>query len=180
MASSVRSRQRVTELQLVQQTKGKRMKKLLKTIENSMAAAAFAEAGEPATAREMLKENRRILLALSGEKSDVNAFRHAVNLCKRINAALEILHVSDDKAGLLNTFKSELSENGVQYKYIQEDGCIKEQILNHTNKNKGPLMVVVESSEQLDINCRKAKKDLNEFWKNLNCPLVVVSDLAKA
>jgi len=156
------------------------MKKLLKTFENTMAAAAFAEAGEPETAREMLKENRKVLLALSGENDDMNAFRHALNLCKRINAALEILHVSEGKSGLLNTFKSDLHKNGVRYKYIQEEGCIKEQILNHTNKNSGPLLVVVESSEKLDINCRKAKKDLNEFWKNLKCPLVVVSDLAKA
>ena len=156
------------------------MKNFFMSFEDSMSAAAFAEAGEHRTAREMFNENRRILLALSGEKSDVNAFRHALNLCKRINAALEILHVAGDKAGLLNTFKSELSKNGVRYKYIQEDGCIKEQILNHTNKNNGPLLVVVESSEKLDINCKKAQKDLNEFWKNLKCPLVVVSDLAKA
>ena len=156
------------------------MKNFFKNFENTMAAAAFAEAGEFETAREIQKENRRILLALSGEKSDINAFRHALNLCKRINAALEILHVSDEKTGLLNIFKSELSKNGVQYKYIQEDGCIKEQILNHTNKNNGPLLVVVDSSEKLDINCRKAKRNLNEFWKNLKCPLVVVSDLAKA
>ena len=156
------------------------MKNFFKNFENTMAAAAFAEAGEFETAREIQKENRRILLALSGEKSDINAFRHALNLCKRINAALEILHVSEEKTGLLNIFKSELSKNGVQYKYIQEDGCIKEQILNHTNKNNGPLLVVVESSEKLDINCGKAKKSLNEFWKNLNCPLVVVSDSSAA
>ena len=156
------------------------MKKFLKTFEKTMAAAAFAEAGEFETAREMLNNNRRILLALSGEKSDINAFRHALNLCKRINAALDILHVSDEKTGLLNIFKSELHKNGVQYEYIQEDGCIKEQILKHTNNKSGTLLVVVESSEKLDINCRKAKRNLNDFWKNLKCPLVVVSDLAKA
>ena len=156
------------------------MKKFLKTFENTMAAAAFAEAGEFETAREMLRENRRVLLALTGEKSDMNAFRHALNLCKRINAALEILHVSSEKTGLSDTFKSELRKNEVEFEYIHKEGCIKEQILNHTNKNSGPLLVVVESSEKLDINCRKAKKDLNEFWKNLKCPLVVVSDLAEA
>lgn len=156
------------------------MKKLFKTFENAMAAAAFAEAGESDTAREMLKNNGRILLALSGEKFDINAFRHALNLCKRINATLEILHVSDAKPALLNTFESELLKNGIEYQFIQEDGCIKEQILNHTNKNSGPLLIVVESSEKLDINCGKAKRDLNEFWKNLKCPLVVVSDHAKA
>ena len=156
------------------------MKKLLKTFESAMAAAAFAEAGEFQTARDMLKENRRILLALTGEKSDMNAFRHALNLCKRINAALEILHVSSERTGLLNTFESELRKNGVQYKYIQEEGCIKEQILKHTNKNSGTLLVVVESSEKLDMNCKAAGKGLREFWKNLKCPLVVVSEMAEA
>ena len=156
------------------------MKKFLKTFENTMAAVAFAEAGEFETAREMLKENRRILLALSGEKSDINAFRHALNLCKRINAVLEILHVSDEKTGLSNRFKSELRKNEVKYEYIHKEGCIKEQILKYTDNNSGTLLVVVESSEKLDINCKKANKPLREFWKNLQCPLVVVSDLAKA
>lgn len=148
--------------------------------EKTFSAVTFAEAGEFETAREILMENRRILLALSGEKSGINAFNHALNLCKRINAALEILHVSGEKTGLLNTYKSELRKNGVQYKYFEEDGCIKEQILKHTNNNRGTLLVVVESSGKLDINCRKANKGLRGFCKNLKCPLVIVSDLGKA
>ena len=157
------------------------MKKLLKTFENTMAAAAFAEAGEFDTAKEMLKENRKVLLALTGEKSDANAFRHALNLCKRIHAALEILHVSADKAGLSDTFVSELNKNGIEYDYIHKEGCIKEQILDYTDNHSGTLLVVVESSEKLNMNCsNKPDKSLRNFWKNLKCPLVVVSDLAQA
>lgn len=157
------------------------MKKLFKSFETAMAAAAFAEAGEFDTAREMLRENRMVLLALTGEKSDINAFRHALNLCKRIHASLEILHVSDKDTGLSDTFKSELGKNGVNYEYIHKTGCLKEQILRHTSNNSGTLLVVVESSEKLDLNCaKKPDKALREFWKNLKCPLVVVSDMARA
>jgi hypothetical protein len=156
------------------------MKKWLKKFEDAMAATAFAEAGEFETARETLREQRKILLALIGEQSDINAFKYALNMCKRIDAELEILYVSEPSNDLLNQFRSELEKEGIKYYLIQKSGCLKEEILNYTNEKRGILFVVVESSEGLDINCKKADKILKESWKNLKCPLVVVSDLVMA
>ncbi len=153
------------------------MKKLMKKIENIYAAVAFAEAGEFETARETLKEQRKILLALTGEKSDINAFTHALNICKRIGAKVEILYVSDYKEDLLIKFQSDLRKEEIEYKLIQKSGCIKEEILNYTNTNREILFVIVESSDELDISCKKAKNELKDSWENLKCPLVVVSDL---
>ncbi len=165
---------------IIYERKEKIMKKWLKKFNDIMAAAAFAEAGEFETARETLREQRKILLALTGEKSDINAFRYALNMCKRIGAELEILYSSEHKEGLLNQFQSELKKEGIEHRLIQRNGCIKEEILSYTSKKREILFVVVESSDGLNINCKKANKIIAESWENLKCPLVVVSDSAMA
>lgn len=156
------------------------MKKWLKKFEDAMSAAAFAEAGEFETARETLREQRKILLALTGEKSDINAFKYALNTCKRIGAELEILYVSEHAKGLLKQFQSELKKQGIEHRLIQKNGCVQEEILNYTSKKRDILFVVVESSDIVNINCKKSNKIVSGSWKNIKCPLVVVSDLATA
>lgn len=158
----------------------KKMKKWLKKFENDMAAAAFAEAGEFETAREMLKEERKILLALTGQKSDANAFKYAINMCKRIGAKLDILLSKHHKENEVKEFKSELQKESIDHEFIEVGGCVKEEILNYTNHKSNILFVVLESSKELDIHCEKSKKVISESWKHLKCPLVVVSDLATA
>ena len=140
-------------------------------------ALLFAGSGESVTAGETLREQRKILLALTGERADVNAFRYALNMCKRIGAGLEILYVSEQPSKTLELFQSELNKEGVEYRLIKGSGCIREEVLEYTEKNKGILFVVVESSEGLDINCRRPNRRLKESWERLKCPLVVVSEL---
>jgi sugar-specific transcriptional regulator TrmB len=158
----------------------KKLKMWLKKLEDEMAAAAFAEEGEFEAAREILKEQRKILLALSGEKSDFNAFRYAHNICKRIGAGLEILYSKHQDTDFLKEFQHELEKEGIEYNFIPTEGCIKEEILNYTDKRGDILFVVIESSEGFNINCKKSTKVVSESWKHLKCPLVVVSDLATA
>jgi hypothetical protein len=151
------------------------MRRWMKKFNNAMAAAAFAEAGEFETARQTLKEQRKILLALTGEEADKNAFRYAVNVCKRIDAELEILHVSTIDKGLLKLFRSELRREGIEYCFIQKNGSLQEEIQNHTDMKRDILFVVVEVSEGLNINSEKSVRILSDAWNNLRCPLVVVS-----
>lgn len=71
--------------------------KLIRSFEDYMGAAAFAQAGEFDSAREMLQTGNRpkaVLLVLDGHPTDSDAFTHAVNLCKRIEAEMEILAFS--------------------------------------------------------------------------------------
>lgn len=156
------------------------MKKWLKQFENDLAAAAFAEAGELETAREMMKEDRRILLAMTDEKKDMNAFKYAVNMCKRIGAALEILfpRVSGKKS--MDHFVAELNKEGIDHKITLVKKCLKEEILNYTDQRSDILFVVVESSDGLSMKCKKSQINFSKSWKDLKCPLVVVSDLATA
>ena len=151
------------------------MKKWLRKLNDVMAAVTFAEAGEFETARETLKERRKILLALRGERSDLNAFRYAVNMCKRIDAELDILYVSENVKDLLKHLKSELGKEGVVYSLVQKSGRIEKEIQDYTNIKRDILFVVVEVSEGADVNSKNADKILSDAWKNLKCPLVVVS-----
>lgn len=140
-----------------------------------MTAASFAEEGEFETAREILKEQRKILFAVTGEKSDINTFRYALNMCKRIDAVLEILYVSEHVNDLLKQFQSELEKQGMEHYFIQRSGSLEEEIQNYTGMKSGILYVVVEVSEGLNINSKETDKILSDAWKNLRCPLIIVS-----
>lgn len=154
------------------------MKKWLKKFNDAMAAAAFAEMGEFETARETLRENRKILLALTGAPADAKAFRYAMNSCKRVGAELEILYSPDDGTRLVKQFQSELEKEKIDHRLIKGRGCLKDAILHYSNRNRDILFVVIESSEGLNVNCKNARTVISKSWKNLKCPLVVVSDLA--
>jgi hypothetical protein len=151
------------------------MKKWLRDLENSMAAAAFAEAGELETARETMKGRRRILLALRGEESDINALKYALNTCKRVGADLEILHVTKIPKDLLRHIRSELKKERIDHFFISKSGSLEENIKKHSGMNENILFVVIEVSEGVDMSSKKSEKIIKNTWRNLKCPLVVVS-----
>ena len=66
--------------------------------QDSAAAAAFAEAGEHATARAMLdktKGNRNILVVASGERFSDVLFNYSLDMAKRLDFELLMLNVTD-------------------------------------------------------------------------------------
>jgi len=151
------------------------MRKWLKKFDAAMVAAAFAEAGEFETAKETLKEKRKILLALTGEASDRNAFKYALNTSRRIGADLDILYVANIAKDTLKQYRSALDKEGIDYSIIQKKGSLEKEIRNHTGMKRDILFVVVEISEDMNINTKKSEKIIKDAWKNLQCPLVVVS-----
>lgn len=149
-----------------------------KKIEDLMSAVSFAEEGEFNTAKEMLKEDRRVLLAIKREQMDRRTFRYAINACKRIGADLEILYISPVEAidPALEQCLSEIRDEGINYRLTHKNGCLKQEIIDYTNSKKGVLFAVTESSENLDVDCKGKDKKLSEAWQDLKCPLVVVAD----
>jgi hypothetical protein len=163
-----------------------KFKKLMKNVEDALAAATFAEEGQAATARSIMKEGRRVLLALKEGRIDAGTLKYALNTSKRIGADLDILHVAapgNTTAAidpLLSNFESELKAEGITYRMIRRTGCLKQQILDYTNSEKEILFAVIESPKSLDADCNKGDKTLSELWQKLKCPLVVVMDGARA
>jgi hypothetical protein len=160
-----------------------KLKKMMKQVEDTMAAVTFAEEGHADAAASIFKRERRVLLALKDGHSDSKTLRYALNASLRINASLDILYVaapgSEGKADpLLDSFTSELTAAAVPYQVINRAGCMKQEIIDYTNGKHDVLFVVVESPKSLDADCRKKDGVLTELWKNLKCPLVVVSDAA--
>lgn len=158
-----------------------KIKRMMKQVEDAMAAVTFAEEGEAEAAASLFKRERRVLLALKEGHTDGKTLRYALNASLRMSASLDILYVSapgsTSTAGpLLEQFTAELKRSGIPYDVKNRSGCMKQEIIDHTNSRNDVLFVVVESPKSLDADCRKKDGALTELWKNLRCPLVVVSD----
>jgi predicted transcriptional regulator len=159
------------------------MKRFAKKFEDIMTASAFAEAGEFKTAQEILKDGRRILLAIKEGHLDKKIFKYALNTCKRVVANLDILYISstDKMDPALKQFLTEFEKEGIDYSLIRKEGCLEKEIKEYTDSHDKIAFVIIESSDALDIN-RTENSKLLEAWQNLNlqCPLVVVTDSAHA
>ncbi len=163
-----------------------KLKKMMKNMESILAAASFAEEGETATAQSILREDRKVLVALKEGRIDAKTLKYALNTAKRIGAHLDVLYVTAPGSGdhtadpLLAHFESELKAEGILHRVIPRTGCLKQQIIEYTNSEKDILFAVIESPNSLDVDCNKKDKTLSELWQKLKCPLVVVMDGAKA
>lgn len=164
-----------------------KIKKMMKSVEQALTAASFAEEGEVETAQALLRESRRVLLGLKAGQIDPKTLKYALNSAKRIKAHLDILYVTGAGGGskgttdpLLAQFVSDLAAADIPYRLISRSGCLKEQIIDYSNSEKEILFAVIESPATLDDDCSKRDKVLAELWRQLKCPLVVVMDGARA
>ena len=143
-----------------------------------MSAAAFAEAGEVETARGFIRPERTVLLALTPKGADVRSAEYARGVCKRVDAGLEILLVpgGDRQERFLGEFKKKLDSDGIHWSIKKTTGCLKKRILEHTDRRSDIHFAVIESSEELDIECDDERGAVKKFFARLRCPLVVVSE----
>jgi hypothetical protein len=163
-----------------------KLKKIMKKMEDVLAATSFAEEGETDAARSILAEGRRVLLAIKEGRIDVKTLKYAVNTSKRIGANLDVLYVAskgkqdgaDDP--LIRDLQSELSAEGIPYRLVRQTGCLKQAVIDYTNREKEILFAVVESPNSLDADCNSKDTRLSDMWQQLKCPLVVVMDGAGA
>lgn len=166
------------------------MNKVMRVIgkaQQALEAAAFAEAGDHPGATSLLREHRRVLLAQRGLAGDARTMTYAINTCRRIGAGLDVLFVADralsdaDLQGALAPFLASLAEAQVPCRPLSAAGCIKEQIVRYTTEHPEVSFVVVESAGVLDRGCgADDQRRLAKLWNRLTCPLVVVSDPARA
>jgi len=163
------------------------MKNVLKKIQDTMSAAAFAEAGEFDTARQMLRRgknaNKKVLLIKRSAKTSTKAMEHALNLCQRLEAELEILHVQ--RSGNKESSPADLfyvSENftvlTVDY---SETGTLQQQlgkkVVEHLKHRRDILCIVLDPSEyEPTLSQGEIFRDFPNWLKGqLHCPVVVCS-----
>ena len=155
--------------------------------QQALEAAAFAEEGDRSSAKDLLQEHRRVLLALRGLEGDARTMTYALNTCRRVGAGLDVLCVADralpegDLRHKLAPFLASVAEAGIPCRATSVAGCIKEQIIRYTEAHPEVSFVVVESAGVLERGCgADDARRLSRLWNRLARPLVVVSDPARA
>lgn len=140
-------------------------------IETLLTAATFAEAGEPGMAGDMLASGRQVLLGVREDRVEDHALACAINLCKRVNAGLDILFVSagDDLPARLSRFFNELAAAGIGYRLQRGHDQLGREISRHVRSRGSIAFVVIDSLESWGDD------HAAEPWRELGCPLVVAA-----
>lgn len=128
-----------------------------------MAAAAFAESGETETALEILdapKKTTTVLLAVGGSYINKEAFRYAVNLCRRMDASLDVLHVVPEEcahnaesgrislegySAEIGKLLQEASKNRVSVHLSVTVGDVDREVCAYAKDNREVVAVVLDS-----------------------------------
>lgn len=169
-------------------------KAILKKIEETMAAVAFAEAGDFDTARQMVgagkNSNKKVLLGLEQEHINEKIIRNALQLSQRIGGKLEIFHMyrssscgnhestklANEKADLLGAYKAKFQNMGVYYQCMDGEGCLADALLKYIANRRDILCVVFgEKARENSGPCRSANEKLLAILHKLKCPMVVYS-----
>jgi hypothetical protein len=156
------------------------MKRVTKGFQDLMAAITFAEAGELETARAILKERERVLLALREGHIEASTLRYALNTCKRIGADLDILYLpaADVITPELSGFLQELERTGIPHRLVKASGCLQQAVMDYVNARTGIAFAVIDGADDPETEGKLGK--LSRWWEKVKCPLVIVTNRAEA
>jgi hypothetical protein len=161
-------------------------KNVKEKFQNAMSAAAFAEAGEFETARQIAGKNKnahkKVLVVLEGDDLSMRILNYASDLCKRLGGQLEILHKPGP--GHVN-----ITTAAVWQEFIQKEGqvtctslntgeSLDDKLTEYGNTRHDILCVVL----RIDLMDKKPGKNKEEkawspdwIMEKLNCPVMVYS-----
>ena len=149
------------------------MRGIMKQLENTLSASAFAEAGEYETARQLIKTDQRVLLVLTGTIGDAKSLKYAENFCERMKAKLEVICSAGMRDSIEVSLRS-IREKGIEYTVAETDACLKQAIVDITLANQDILYVVVNSFSDLEVGCSGDLNTKTDVRDMVRCPLVVV------
>jgi hypothetical protein len=153
--------------------------------QNTMSAAAFAEAGEFDTALQIAGRNKnahkKVLVVLEGDDLNMRILNYASDLCKRLGGQLEILH----KQGLK---KVDITRTGVWQEFTKkgeqvacatlDPGESLDDTLVEYGKKRRDILCVVLRIHLMEKPIKKRKeKAWSPDWimQKFNCPVMVYS-----
>jgi hypothetical protein len=162
--------------------------------QDHMVAAAFAEAGEFDTALSMLhakKRPRSVLLLIQGDSPLPEALAHAVHLCRRLEADMQILAVSDSVGGEQTAENSAeeqseytgvtavaraAEEHGVWCSVFVSNGDVAHHLYHHVKQHKEVTTVIDGLSDKHLRGSRKTgvQRAVECIVEGLSIPLVRV------
>jgi len=163
-------------------------RKIREKFEDIMRAVTFAEAGEFDTAREIVSKHWRIqekrktvLLGIEGCEIESKAILYVSNLCKRLDARLEMLQVIPKRKLLKNAranlspILSVLEEEKIDVRVVHRFGSYEKEIFKYIEKRRDIQSVVCTHTNQSPPLKKDIPKGLLEHCEKLGCTVVVVS-----
>lgn len=161
------------------------MVNIFKTIQETMTAAAFAEAGEHETAKEFLAQgknaHKKILLGTDKSNLTPKAINYAMSICSRLGAGLEVVQIfpfSQKKTSLVpeDQVKQAFAQKGIIYESLAGKSSLGEEIMRYV-LNRRDILLLILSVEEKD---EELKKPNNAFLKKFHCPVVFLEDQVPA
>ncbi len=170
----------------------------LQKLEQTMAAAAFAEAGEHESARQFLNDfkngRKTVLLGTDHLEPDLKIVNYALSLCRRMGAGLEIFHVvpsalcgkgvevsalvAGDPA--FGAFNRKMAALGVEYQPVCSDRGLVREISDHVATHRQIVCVVVSPAHAAETSQTKRDgRTIGEWFQELSCPVLFYSNLHK-
>lgn len=151
-----------------------------------MSAAAFAEAGEFDTARQIAAKSKnahkKVLVVLEGDDLGIRILNYASDLCKRLGGQLEILHrqgpgrVDITETQIWREFTK--MEGYVSCTSLDTGESLDDKLMEYGKIRRDILCVVL----RIDLMEKKPGKNKEEkVWspdwimEKLNCPVMVYS-----
>ena len=162
------------------------VKKGKEQFEKTINVAASVEAGKSETARQMGGKNKyahkKVLVVLGGDELGRQILHYSLDLCKRLEGQLEILHKQGPKkVDITNTAAwKEFTKNGEQIvcTTLGSSESLEEKLTEYGETRRDILCVVLQL--HLMDNKPVGKKDEKAWspdWimQKLNCPVMVYS-----
>lgn len=168
------------------------MANLFKIFEDSMTAATFAEAGEHEAAREYLANaktaRKKVLLGTNTMEIPPKVLSHAVGVCKRLGARLEILHVlpapteNSEPAGSaakgstakLARLKDRFRTLGIPYEFVLGAKVLEQEIIRYAEGRRDIILIVLGISGPAG---RRGKKQPDpHLATRFQCPVVLLEE----
>lgn len=154
----------------------------MRSLQNAMTAAAFAEEGEFDTAREILKaqdnKKKRVLLSINDLEIQPKMLQYAYELSKRVGGQLEVLQIlTPSMMGNIfecihNPIVKTMRDMGVSYKIITGLGSLEEDLFEYAREKRDILLLMLKN-----ISYESKMVNFMKIMGQLNCPVVVYSDV---